>query len=225
MTSSSRATHKLGSHQGKSIWRPLWLLQPFNQSPSLLMLYQAYRNTKKISANVKSFASFQHEVGQEKRVKRDALIADHTGYTKVVLWEHNINSLTEGKSYNLKNIYVREYQSNKHLSMPKSGFEICLIHDLPNTITPSSNNDDEQFTAISQVQVIGVPQVDIYRSCLQCKARVEPCTPPLGKCKKGECQMMQLFDLCPKQISTRVLLRCINQNGNLTTSHVKHLGI
>ena len=51
--------------------------------------------------------------------------------------------------------------------------------------------------------------VDTYRSC---KARVEPQTPPLGK---YDCSMIQLFDLCPEQIMTRVMLRHLN---NVTCS-------
>ena len=34
--------------------------------------------------------------------------------------------------------------------------------------------------------------VDIYKSCLLCKARIEPTTPPLGKCSKADCAMIQL---------------------------------
>ena len=66
------------------------------------------------------------------------------------------------------------------------------IDDVPNAVTPPSNDNDE-CTTISQVQVVGVPQMDVYRACLQCKARVEPCTQPLGKCTKPECHMMQLL--------------------------------
>lgn len=34
-----------------------------------------------------------------------------------------------------------------------------------------------------KVQVVGVMQIDSYHSCLLCKARVEPCTPPHGRCR------------------------------------------
>ena len=54
------------------------------------------------------------EIGQEKKVKRDDLIADHTAATKVVLWEQQVDALQEGKSYNLKNFLVKEFQSKKH---------------------------------------------------------------------------------------------------------------
>ena len=167
---------------------------------------------EKVSVNVKVLQLFKtEEVGQEKKVKRDALIADHTAATKVVLWEQQIDALQEGKCYNLTNFHVKEFQSKKHLSMPKSDFEISPIDNIENTIKPLP--DDDEYTTIYNVQVIGVPQLDDYKSCLQCRARVEPLSPPLGICTKEDCLMMQLFDLCPDQITARVLLRHLNDEG------------
>ena len=47
--------------------------------------------------------------------------ADSTGVGKVTLWEESIGTLTEQASYSLKNFVVREYASNKFLSMGKEG--------------------------------------------------------------------------------------------------------
>ena len=82
---------------------------------------------------------------------------------------------------------------------------------IENTIKPLPN--DDEYTTIYNVQVIGVLQLDNYKSCLQCRARVEPLSPPLGKCTKEDYLMMQLFDLCPEQITARVLLQHLNDEG------------
>ena len=53
------------------------------------------------------------------------------------------------------------------------------------------------------------------------ESAVEPLTPPLGKCTREDCMMMQLFDLCQDQLSARVLLRHINdkrQHNHVTCS-------
>ena len=42
--------------------------------------------------------------------------------------------------------------------------------------------------------------------CLKCKGRVEPLTVPLGRCSKGDCAMMQRYDLCSEQLSARLLV-------------------
>lgn len=77
---------------------------------------------EKVSVNVKVLQLFKREqVGQDKKVKREASVADHTAATRVVLWEQHVDALQEGKCYNLKNFHVKEL---KHLSMPKSNFEI-----------------------------------------------------------------------------------------------------
>ena len=93
-----------------------------------------------------------------------------------------------------------------------SDFEISPIDNIENTVKPLPN--DDEYTTIYNVQVIGVLQLDNYKSCLQCRARVEPLSPPLGKCTKEDCLMMQLFDLCPEQITARVLLlQHLNDEG------------
>ena len=56
--------------------------------------------------------------------------------------------------------------------MPKSDFEISPIDNIGNTVKPLPN--DDEYTAIYNVQVIGVSQLDNYKSCLQYRARVEP---------------------------------------------------
>ena len=88
--------------------------------------------------------------------------------------------------------------------MPKSNFEISPTDNIENTVKPLP--DDDEYTTIRDVQVIGVQQLDTYKSCLRCKAGVEPLSPPQGKCTKENCLMIQLFDLCPDQISACVLL-------------------
>ena len=165
----------------------------------------------KVSVNIKVLKVFQpQEVGQMKTCKQDVSIADRTAASTVVLWEEHVNSLKEGQSYHLANFHVKEFQSRKHLSMPKQDFSITPIEMVETNITPPP---DEEHTTIRNVTIIGVPQLDDYNCCMKCNARVEPLSPPLGKCTAFECQMMQVYDLCKKQVSARVLLRYCNQDG------------
>ena len=59
---------------------------------------------------------------------------------------------------------------------------------------------------IEDVTVAGVPYFNTYKSCLQCKARVEPHTEDLGKCSKVDCMMMQRYDLCPEHTTAKLML-------------------
>ena len=178
---------------------------------------------EKISVDVKVLHLYNtEEVGADKKVKREVCIADHTAATRVVLWEQHVNALEEGKCYKLKNFHVKEFQLKKHLSMPKSDFEITEIDNIENTVTQPP--DDEEHTVIKDVQIIGVHQLDSYKTCLQCKARVEPLTPPLGKCTNEDCKMIQLFDLCQDQTIARVLLRHQSQEGKWETTTCSAFG-
>ena len=55
----------------------------------------------------------------------------------------------------------------------------------------------------------------VIKSCLKCKARVEPLTAPLGRCSKGDCAMMQRYDLCTEQLSAWLpVLHCTSASDN-----------
>ena len=139
---------------------------------------------EKISVNVKILQLYNtEEIGADRKVKREASIADHTAATRVVLWEEHVQALEKGKSYHLKIFHIKEFQSRKHLSMPKNDFKIIQTDNIENTVDPPT--DDDKHTTIKNVQVIGVHQLDSYKCCLQCKAWVEPLTPPLEKCTRG----------------------------------------
>ena len=88
------------------------------------------------------------------------------------MWEENIGSLKEGECYLLKTFVVCEYGS-KYLSMPMEGCSIVPIEDIGDTIA----NDEvvqDNVEELSDAEVIGVIHLEQYKSCLRCKARVEP---------------------------------------------------
>ena len=85
--------------------------------------------------------------------------------------------------------------------MAKEDSEIIHIEDI-GAVAEQKDRDDEQWV-INYVTVGGVPYFDTYKSCLQCKARVEPQTERLGKCSKMECMMTQRYDLCPQHSTAK----------------------
>ena len=58
-------------------------------------------------------------------------------------------------------------------------------------------------SVIKNVTIIGVPHLDKYKACLQCKARVEAQTPPFGRCSKVDCMMMQRYNLCGEHTTAK----------------------
>ena len=111
--------------------------------------------------------------------------------------------MRDGECYQLQNFIIRDYQSARYLSISKEGTEITSIDDI-GTVAQQSNA--EEVITLQNVTVIGVPHLDIYKGCLNCRARVEPLTPPLGRCSRSECLMMQRYDLCREITSAKLLL-------------------
>ena len=139
------------------------------------------------------------------KMKQDIIVADQTATARVTLWEDNVGAFTEGRSYILKNFVVRVYQSTKYLSMGGDATEIVPIEDIGMVAAASDINEEEEVT-LHNVVIIGVPHLDTQKACLQCKARVKPITPPLGRCSKPECKMIQRFDLCIDHTAAKLLL-------------------
>ena len=71
--------------------------------------------------------------------------------------------------------------------MAKEGCEIVCIGV---TVTDDEvlQNDCEELT---DAKIIGVANLEQYRSCLRCKA---PTSKGLGRCSKEECKMLQKYD-------------------------------
>lgn len=114
------------------------------------------------------------------------------------------DTFAEGKSHYIKNFIVR-IQKCKISCQKTQGLKVSKIHDLLDVYLDSSIKKDN-LTTNSNVQVIGVPLLDCYKVCLQCKAHVEPFTPPLGKYTKSKCLMMQQYGVCGEQTVAKLLL-------------------
>lgn len=133
---------------------------------------------------------------------QEILVGDSSGTTRCSLWEQDIDTLSVGSSYLLKNFEVHEFASKKFITKTKHGCEVVEIPDIGDTANKPTNVEDEE---IKDAQIVGVPQLTKYKSCLRCKARVEPADSPCGRCSKEDCQMYQRYDICKMQLSVKLL--------------------
>ena len=85
---------------------------------------------------------------------------------------------------------------------------------------PEQGDKDDKLWVINNVTVADVLYFDTYKSCLQCKARVEPQTQCLGKCSKMDCMVMQRFDRFPQH--TTVKLSEVKQAVNIAEIKNRH---
>ena len=90
--------------------------------------------------------------------------------------------------------------------MPREGAKIVPIGDIDEVEQESDYSEFEIVNCLQDVQIVGIPQLHSYNASLQCMARVEPLTPPLGRCSKPDCGMIQQLDICTSQVSAKLLL-------------------
>ena len=74
---------------------------------------------------------------------------------------------------------MREYGS-KFLSVAKVGCEIVSIEDIGETVR-NGEVLQKDFEEVTDAEIVGVAYLEQYRSCLRCKARVEPSSRGLGR--------------------------------------------
>ena len=55
--------------------------------------------------------------------------------------------------------------------------------------------------SIFEADIVAVKQLGSFSACASCKGRVEPLTPPGGRCFSSDCGMYQCIDKCSAQVS------------------------
>ena len=141
--------------------------------------------------------------------KQDVIVADATGVMTVTLWEEKVDSLDLLQCYKLSQFLVRDYNMKKSLSLSRQGSNIESVTDIGEVTEDDKLSDSEVIDCISEADIVGVKQLGSFNACVSCKGRVEPLTPPGGRCSRSECGMFQRIDRCSTQVSS---LLCI-QHG------------
>ena len=146
----------------------------------------------------------RHEQVRTYTAKKRALVLSDV--SKITSWEENIGKVQAGMSYNFHNFMVREYALTKFLPMAKDGSKIEPISNTGEVKQCKDGNDKEE-TTLSNALIVAVLHLDSYRPCICCKARVEPLLPPLARCSKSDCTMLQRYHVCSEHISAKLLFK------------------
>lgn len=149
---------------------------------------------QKVVVQVKAIV-VKEQVQITEKVKQDVIVANSAGSAKVTLWKDQVGCFELGRSYLLMDFLVHVYLSNKYISRGK-GSELRLIDDIGPVAGTTVCSAVDEVTVLKQVTIIGVPELDSYKSCLKYKARVELLSSRLGCCSKADCKMKQRLDLC-----------------------------
>ena len=141
------------------------------------------------------------------KTRQDITIADSTGTGLLQLWENDVGTMNRDASYLLSGFLVREYASSRYLSKARNESNVQEVEDLEDVHYEAVDMDQPSDTTILYgAQIVAVSKLDSIRLCMRCKGRVEPSTPPLGRCSVLTCSMMQRYDLCRIQKTAHLLV-------------------
>lgn len=139
--------------------------------------------------------------------KQEVILRDPTDFIKAVLWDSNVDTLTEEKTYIFKNFKIKVYKGDKYLNTPKNEtFEANETTQFDHPLVEIDVNLGVTSTTITG-KVIGVQEVVKTLCCVNCKKNVIPVPGDdlLGQC--NGCNSMQVVDACEKKCSFRLLLQ------------------
>ena len=141
-------------------------------------------------------------VGSNK-TKQDVIVADETAKATVVLWGTDVETLKQGKSFQLNRLEVRKYLGKRQLSFP-SVTSVDEISDIENLIELNTSSDDDDDEHLQSVTISGVKYLEKVYTCINCTKSVVPTNEHIGVC--DSCNTAQkLSD--PKQ-TAKLFIQC-----------------
>ena len=162
---------------------------------------------EKVTVEVKVLQVLQTTTLPSAKNIQEVIVADNTASCKCTLWENAIGSLEEGKSYQLSNFNVQEYNSKKFISTARVGSNIKPINGLSVDHIDDVSNVIENDEEIEDVIIAAILKLEYYKGCIRCKARVEPLDTGLGHCTQEDCLALQRYDLCQDYAFAKLLLK------------------
>ena len=137
---------------------------------------------------------------QKSLLKQDCTLCDSMGSCRIVLWEKDVRTLTEGKSYRFSEVRVRDYACVKYLSMSE-GIKVTEIADIGEVV---SCEDISEEGCVVEGEIVSVVEVDEYASCVLCKGKVQAVTEVFGEC--GKCNGKVKTSRCKKSESVKFVV-------------------
>lgn len=137
------------------------------------------------------------------KTKQDVKIADDTGVTTLRLWEEDVNTLPEGKSYTLWNMTVQSFNNRKYVSKSWGDGTITEVADVKDVIAI-----DEVHQKLENAEIVAVPFFQVYHFCMVCKEKAKMTIYDnniLGRCNK--CEALQRLDHCSSQTYATLTLQ------------------
>lgn len=135
--------------------------------------------------------------------KRDFYLSDQTAVYRCVAWESDIDFLQEDNSYQITNATIRSFNGEKYLSIGWQS-EVTLIEDIGQVIDDEIPQGNSGQAKVVKSETITVVNIDHYKSCTNCFAKVPHSDTLLVICPK--CNAKMKLAKCPNHSMANVIL-------------------
>ena len=162
----------------------------------------------------KVYSETSHKTRNGDVGKQDVIVSDSTNSVKLILYGNDVSTLTEGKSYLIKNVRFNRFKDTVYLNTTMacefSYEEIDKIDHM--------NDSSASTEATILCKIVGVASVNLYTCCINCNKKMQPNDEeevlPFLKC--GECNSCMLKSSCNVILNLSIVVSDVAQNDNVT---------
>lgn len=134
--------------------------------------------------------------------KLDGILVDEQGAIPITIWNEQISSVEDGKSYSFRNIRVRQYMGDKYLSTSKDT-DIEVLRDYKRPSAQAINDASMQLRhKIVKCTRFKTAKIQFHYTCLTCKRKVA-FRHDTDKLKCDNCGCTSLIESMSKSVNVR----------------------
>lgn len=149
--------------------------------------------------------------------KQEVMVGDETGTCRLVLWEDDVDSLEEGKTYRLIDVGVRSFDGMKYLCYTAKSEKEEAVKDLDVNEELVGGEDSEDVGRSISGEVTAVISTAEYYSCKFCCSKVElEEDGVVGECTK--CGAVLKVSRCNKMKSAKFVVEDPSSKREMTLS-------
>ena len=152
-----------------------------------------------IMVKIKTVTPPEELLQQSHVMKQDCTVADATGSCRLVLWAGHVGAVTEGLSYHLKTVAVRQCKNQKYMSTLEHTTDFEKINDIGPINDPCVTTETKIVGEISRVLLF-----ERNLSCPECNSKVQKIDSICGECTK--CSGTVKLSKCCGNINAKVKL-------------------
>ncbi len=142
------------------------------------------------------------------------MIKDTSQIAKLTVWEEHVHKLEFGKTYNLREIMVREFNGTKYILTSIEGSLIEEVADIG--ITNNADDTLQINKTVENVSVVAVIYLENQKKCLKCSSKLPVQETDLEVVKCSKCSIWQLYSACESSVSSKLMIKSPQTHTPLT---------